>query len=247
MATRRISAVTSNGETDPEGRADGLHFSEFTANDLAIRIVDATGAELAERREGRIQFRGPSATSGYFRNPEATRKLFDGDWLDSGDLAYVAEGDLYVSARVVFLFVLFGAMLERAGAGRFFTHLALSLLGGFRGGLLGLFAGLGHGGLGLTGFRRTGELDRRRPDPDLPDLLRHDHRLQVGTGGGVSGGCSDDGRIQRRRQPSAPRTVDRTRRRCRLSVKQSRTADAAPDRAQDVARPRPWCRSSWGR
>ncbi len=41
---------------------------------------------------------------------------------------------LYISARVVFLFVLFGALLERAGAGRFFTRLALSLLGGFRGG-----------------------------------------------------------------------------------------------------------------
>ena len=41
---------------------------------------------------------------------------------------------LYISARVVFLFVLFGSLLERAGAGRFFTQLALSLLGGFRGG-----------------------------------------------------------------------------------------------------------------
>ncbi len=41
---------------------------------------------------------------------------------------------LHISARVVFLFVLFGALLERAGAGRFFTELALSLLGGFRGG-----------------------------------------------------------------------------------------------------------------
>ena len=41
---------------------------------------------------------------------------------------------LYISARVVFLFVLFGALLDRAGAGRFFTQLALSLLGGFRGG-----------------------------------------------------------------------------------------------------------------
>ncbi|MCJ8329373.1 MAG: TRAP transporter permease [Lentisphaeria bacterium] len=39
-----------------------------------------------------------------------------------------------VSANTVFLFVLFGAMLERAGAGRFFIELALSLLGGFKGG-----------------------------------------------------------------------------------------------------------------
>ncbi|UCG39503.1 MAG: TRAP transporter permease [bacterium] len=41
---------------------------------------------------------------------------------------------LDVSAMIVFLFVLFGAMLERAGAGRFFIELALSLLGRFKGG-----------------------------------------------------------------------------------------------------------------
>jgi TRAP transporter 4TM/12TM fusion protein len=34
----------------------------------------------------------------------------------------------------VFVFVLFGALLDRAGAGKFFTDLAFSLLGGFRGG-----------------------------------------------------------------------------------------------------------------
>ncbi|MCB4823743.1 AMP-binding protein, partial [Roseicella aerolata] len=32
-----------------------------------IRIVDETGRELPERHEGRLQFRGPSATAGYFR------------------------------------------------------------------------------------------------------------------------------------------------------------------------------------
>jgi TRAP transporter 4TM/12TM fusion protein len=39
-----------------------------------------------------------------------------------------------VSATVVFLFVLFGAMLERAGAGKFFIEISLSLLGRFKGG-----------------------------------------------------------------------------------------------------------------
>lgn len=64
-----------------------------------IRIVDSTGAEVGERQEGRIQFRGPSATSGYFRNPEATKKLFDGDWLDSGDLGYMGGGELFITGR----------------------------------------------------------------------------------------------------------------------------------------------------
>jgi acyl carrier protein len=64
-----------------------------------IRIVDRQGNELSDRQEGRLQFRGPSATSGYLRNQEATEKLFDGDWLDSGDLAYMSEGDLFVTGR----------------------------------------------------------------------------------------------------------------------------------------------------
>ncbi|MDD9964752.1 MAG: AMP-binding protein, partial [Myxococcales bacterium] len=41
-----------------------------------IRIVDAMGREVPERQEGRLQFRGPSCTSGYFRNPEQTARLF---------------------------------------------------------------------------------------------------------------------------------------------------------------------------
>lgn len=41
---------------------------------------------------------------------------------------------LDVSASTIFLFVLFGALLDRAGAGKFFTDLALSLLGKYKGG-----------------------------------------------------------------------------------------------------------------
>ena len=64
-----------------------------------IRIVDATGRELGERREGRLQFRGPSSTVGYFRNQAKTAALFDGEWLESGDLAYVAGGDIFITGR----------------------------------------------------------------------------------------------------------------------------------------------------
>ncbi len=64
-----------------------------------LRVVDASGSELPERREGRLQFRGPSATAGYWRNPQANARLFDGDWLDTGDYAYLAGGELYPSGR----------------------------------------------------------------------------------------------------------------------------------------------------
>jgi 1-acyl-sn-glycerol-3-phosphate acyltransferase len=65
-----------------------------------IRIVDAMGRELSDRQEGRIEFRGPSATQGYFRNEEKTRALFDGAWLDTGDLGYIAAGDLFITGRI---------------------------------------------------------------------------------------------------------------------------------------------------
>jgi len=64
-----------------------------------IRIVDEADRELPDRMEGRIQFRGPSSTSGYFRNPQATAELLRDGWLDSGDMGYIAEGDLYISGR----------------------------------------------------------------------------------------------------------------------------------------------------
>jgi len=68
--------------------------------DHEIRIVDDDGREVGERQEGRLEFKGPSATSGYFRNPEATAALVHGEWRDSGDRAYIAGGEVYITGRV---------------------------------------------------------------------------------------------------------------------------------------------------
>lgn len=70
-----------------------------------IRVVDHAGHELPERQEGRLEFRGPSSTSGYYRDAEKTRSLFDGDWLDTGDLAYIANGELFVTGRIKDIFI----------------------------------------------------------------------------------------------------------------------------------------------
>ncbi len=64
-----------------------------------IRIVDESGSTLPERVQGRIEFQGPSATKGYFHNPQETARLFDGQWLDTGDLGYLADGELYITGR----------------------------------------------------------------------------------------------------------------------------------------------------
>ncbi len=65
-----------------------------------IRIVDDAGRELPDRYQGHLQFKGISATSGYYRNAVKTRELFCGDWLESGDLAYRADGEIYITGRI---------------------------------------------------------------------------------------------------------------------------------------------------
>ncbi len=52
-------------------------------------------------------------------------------WMQTEGVFGVALG---VSATLIFLFVLFGSILEKAGAGNFFIKIAFSLLGQFRGG-----------------------------------------------------------------------------------------------------------------
>ncbi len=97
-------ALLSRGEALPAAAGD-KDVQEIVAcgqplRGYQIRIVDAAGQELPDRREGHVEFQGPSATSGYYRNAEATRELFRHGWLDTGDLGYIAEGDLYLTSRV---------------------------------------------------------------------------------------------------------------------------------------------------
>jgi fatty-acyl-CoA synthase len=55
---------------------------------------------LAEREVGELQIRGTSVTPGYFNRPDATAATFDGDWLKTGDLAYLVDGQVVVCGRI---------------------------------------------------------------------------------------------------------------------------------------------------
>ena len=64
-----------------------------------LRVIGAGSRELPEREQGRVQFHGPSSTQGYLNNPAANERLFDGDWLNTGDLGYMVAGELFLSGR----------------------------------------------------------------------------------------------------------------------------------------------------
>ncbi|MGI9424639.1 MAG: 1-acyl-sn-glycerol-3-phosphate acyltransferase, partial [Hyphomicrobiaceae bacterium] len=90
-----------------------------------VRIVDDLGLELPERHQGNLQFKGPSVTQGYYRNPDKTRELYSGDWLNSGDLAYISDGDIFLTGRIK-------DMIIRAGR-NIYPHEVEEFVGGLEG------------------------------------------------------------------------------------------------------------------
>jgi len=77
--------------------------------DHELRVVDETGADAGERRVGEVVTRGPSVTNGYYENEEATRESFRGGYLHTGDLGYLADGDLFICGRAKDLIIIRGA------------------------------------------------------------------------------------------------------------------------------------------
>ncbi|HYD08679.1 MAG TPA: AMP-binding protein [Acidimicrobiales bacterium] len=67
---------------------------------LEIRVVDPSGHVLGAREVGELQVRGTSVTPGYYERPDVTAATFDGDWLRTGDLAYLVDGELVVCGRI---------------------------------------------------------------------------------------------------------------------------------------------------
>jgi fatty-acyl-CoA synthase len=113
MRTDRVSPDALRvGRAIPTGAADavelvscGIPFPEH-----ALRVVRADGTPADEREVGHIWTRGPSVSRGYFENPGATAESFTADgWLRTGDIGYLAEGNLYLCGRAKDLIIIRGA------------------------------------------------------------------------------------------------------------------------------------------
>ncbi len=74
-----------------------------------VVIRDEHGAVLAERYCGRVFVRGPSVMSGYFGDCAThVDVLSDDGWLDTGDIGYLADGDILITGRKKDLIIING-------------------------------------------------------------------------------------------------------------------------------------------
>ncbi len=110
-------AIPTEEPKDAEAASESLQFvavGQAVANH-EIRLVDDNDVPVDERLEGHIQFRGPSATPGYYLNPQATAAIRTADgWTRTGDRGYLSDGDLFISGRVKDLIIKAGRNIDPA-------------------------------------------------------------------------------------------------------------------------------------
>jgi fatty-acyl-CoA synthase len=73
-----------------------------------LRIVDEMERDLPDGRVGRVWIQGPSLMDGYLGDPEATARALRDGWLDTGDLGFLREGELYLTGRAKDVVILRG-------------------------------------------------------------------------------------------------------------------------------------------
>ncbi|MGV0838167.1 fatty acyl-AMP ligase [Mycolicibacterium thermoresistibile] len=90
-------SLATTGVVEP-GRKELVSVGRPLAG-VEVEIRDDDAQPLPEDRVGRIVMRSPSVMSGYFGRPDLTDQTFHDGWLDTGDLGFVHDGELFVCGR----------------------------------------------------------------------------------------------------------------------------------------------------
>ncbi len=110
FATARFArqALSEAGVARPA--ADGVELVNLgrPLAGFALRVVDEQDEPLPAGRLGRVLIRGPSLMDGYLDQPAATAATLRDGWLDSGDLGFVHQGDLFLYGRAKDVIVIRG-------------------------------------------------------------------------------------------------------------------------------------------
>ncbi len=78
---------------------------------LEVHIIKEDGSAAGEREVGEVCVRGPSLMQGYWGDAAATAEALRGGWLHTGDLGYLAEGNLFLVGRIKDMVIIGGRNL----------------------------------------------------------------------------------------------------------------------------------------
>lgn len=140
---------------------------------LSFRIIDLqTGDAVPERIVGELQISGTSLTSGYYKRPDATAECFDGEWLKTGDLAYMTDGEMVMCGRIKDLIIVGGRNVYPQDIER-----AVAELDEIRSGNVIAFAVEGRAGKEAVGVVAE---TRHEPNPGLLEAISNQVLRAVG-------------------------------------------------------------------
>jgi len=94
LTTQQMASPSSNKE-----HAIKMLSAGPPIENTRLRVLDSRGRDLPERHIGEIAIHSDCMLNGYFNRPDLTEKAFMDNWYLSGDLGYVANGELYITGR----------------------------------------------------------------------------------------------------------------------------------------------------
>jgi acyl-CoA synthetase (AMP-forming)/AMP-acid ligase II/thioesterase domain-containing protein len=95
------SAVTFADQFTLQNTSDDSAFVElgFPIPGFSMRVVDGECRVVSEGEHGRLQVKGLSVTQGYYNRPHLDSDVFDDGWFETGDMAYIRNGQLTIVGR----------------------------------------------------------------------------------------------------------------------------------------------------
>jgi acyl-CoA synthetase (AMP-forming)/AMP-acid ligase II len=101
-------ALATGGRAVPE--SDGVELVSVgrPLPDFELRLLDADHRPVGDNRIGRLLVRGPSLMDGYLGRPDDTAAALRNGWLDTGDLGFLHDGELYLTGRAKDVLILNG-------------------------------------------------------------------------------------------------------------------------------------------
>jgi len=134
---------------------------------LSVRIASENGEIESERQIGEIQVSGPSVSAGYIGDDIATRESRSKDgWLKTGDLGYIAKGELYVCGRIKDVIIVAGKNYHAHD-----LESAAAEVKGVRTGNVVAFASKNHDGESLVVIAET--RDEQRSEELRKEIRNH--------------------------------------------------------------------------
>jgi acyl-CoA synthetase (AMP-forming)/AMP-acid ligase II len=159
--------LAENGRAEPDAGGVELVSVGRPLPDFDVAVVNEGGESKPDGVVGRVMVRGPSLMTGYLGQPRATARALNEGWLDTGDLGFIENGELFLTGREKDVIILRGRNHSPVEV----EH-ALDDVAGIR---TGCAAAVSHFAehAGREVLMVFAEADRNEPRRRYPEIARH--------------------------------------------------------------------------